>query len=39
MIEIYSNRLEVTNPGEPLVDTDRFLDTLQNLEMKYLHHL
>lgn len=27
MIEIYSNRLEVTNPGEPLVDTDRFLDT------------
>ncbi len=27
MIEIYANRLEVTNPGEPLVDTDRFLDT------------
>ncbi|SFP86340.1 ATP-binding protein [Hydrogenimonas thermophila] len=27
MIEIYSNRIEITNPGEPLVDTDRFLDT------------
>lgn len=27
MIEIYANRFEVTNPGEPLVDTDRFLDS------------
>ncbi|WP_187648127.1 ATP-binding protein [Nitrosophilus labii] len=27
MIEIYNNRIEITNPGEPLVDTDRFLDT------------
>lgn len=27
MIEIYSNRFEVTNPGEPLVDTERFLDS------------
>ena len=27
MIEIYDNRFEVTNPGEPLVDTERFLDT------------
>lgn len=27
MIEIFSNRFEVTNPGEPLVDTDRFLDS------------
>ncbi|MDC0933104.1 ATP-binding protein [Arcobacteraceae bacterium] len=27
MIEIFANRFEVTNPGEPLVDTDRFLDT------------
>lgn len=27
MIEIYANRFEVTNPGEPLVETDRFLDT------------
>jgi len=27
MVEIYANRFEVTNPGEPLVDTDRFLDT------------
>lgn len=27
MIEMFSNRFEVTNPGEPLVDTDRFLDS------------
>lgn len=27
MIEIFSNRFEVTNPGSPLVDTQRFLDS------------
>ncbi len=27
MVEIFDKRFEVTNPGEPLVDTDRFLDT------------
>ena len=27
MIEIFANRFEVTNPGIPLVDTDRFLDS------------
>jgi len=27
MIEIYDNRIEITNPGEPLVDTERFLDS------------
>ena len=27
MIEIYSDRFEVTNPGAPLIDTDRFLDS------------
>jgi ATP-dependent DNA helicase RecG len=26
MVEIFSDRLEVTNPGEPLVPTERFLD-------------
>lgn len=26
MVEIFSNRMEITNPGEPLVSTDRFLD-------------
>jgi len=25
MIEIYDNRIEITNPGEPLINTDRFL--------------
>lgn len=27
MVEIYDNRVEVTNPGVPLVDTRRFVDT------------
>ena len=27
MVEIFDNRIEITNPGEPLVDTHRFLDT------------
>jgi ATP-dependent DNA helicase RecG len=27
MIEIFDDRLEITNPGLPLIDTDRFLDS------------
>lgn len=27
MVEIFSNRMEITNPGLPLVTTDRFLDS------------
>jgi predicted HTH transcriptional regulator len=27
MIEVFERRLEITNPGDPLVDTQRFLDT------------
>ncbi|HMO85080.1 MAG TPA: ATP-binding protein [Lacipirellulaceae bacterium] len=27
MIEVFDSRLEITNPGEPLMDTQRFLDT------------
>jgi len=27
MVEIFENRIEITNPGEPLVDTQRFVDT------------
>ncbi len=27
MIEIFTNRMEITNPGVPLVKTDRFLDS------------
>jgi predicted HTH transcriptional regulator len=27
MIEIFEGRMEVTNPGEPLVSTDRFVDS------------
>ena len=26
MVEIFDNRIEITNPGDPLVDTQRFLD-------------
>jgi len=26
MIEIYENRIEITNPGKPLIDTQRFID-------------
>lgn len=26
MIELFENRLEITNPGKPLITTDRFLD-------------
>jgi predicted HTH transcriptional regulator len=27
MVEIFDDRIEITNPGEPLVDTSRFVDT------------
>ncbi len=27
MVEIFSDRVEITNPGTPLVDTQRFVDT------------
>ncbi|MEH6467003.1 MAG: ATP-binding protein, partial [Porticoccus sp.] len=27
MIEVFDERIEITNPGAPLVDTDRFLDS------------
>ena len=27
MIEVFDRRLEVSNPGEPLIDTERFLDS------------
>jgi predicted HTH transcriptional regulator len=27
MVEVFDGRLEITNPGIPLMDTDRFLDT------------
>lgn len=27
MVEVFDRRLEITNPGEPLVETQRFLDT------------
>jgi len=30
MVEIYENRVEITNPGEPLVPVERFIDGYQS---------
>lgn len=30
MVEIYSNRIEISNPGEPVVPVDRFIDGYQS---------
>tara|TARA_R110000782_G_scaffold45706_20_gene101424 strand:+ start:1926 stop:3332 length:1407 start_codon:yes stop_codon:yes gene_type:complete len=30
MIEVYSNRIEISNPGTPIVETDRFIDSYQS---------
>lgn len=30
MIEIYSDRVEISNPGEPIVDANRFIDGYQS---------
>jgi predicted HTH transcriptional regulator len=30
MIEIYTDRIEISNPGEPIVQTDRFIDGYQS---------
>ena len=30
MVEIYSDRMEITNPGRPFIPTDRFIDEYQS---------
>lgn len=30
MVEVYSNRVEISNPGEPIVPVDRFIDGYQS---------
>jgi len=30
MVELYSNRVEISNPGEPIVPVDRFIDGYQS---------
>jgi ATP-dependent DNA helicase RecG len=30
VIDIYSNRIEISNPGEPIVKTERFIDGYQS---------
>jgi predicted HTH transcriptional regulator len=27
MVEVFNDRIEITNPGTPVVDTNRFIDT------------
>jgi len=42
MVEIFSDRLEITNPGVPLVDINRFIDTppkSRNEKIAILMHL
>jgi ATP-dependent DNA helicase RecG len=30
MIEVYADRIEISNPGKPIIDTDRFIDEFQS---------
>ena len=30
MVEVYANRIEISNPGEPIVEVDRFIDGYQS---------
>ena len=30
MIEMYTDRVEISNPGKPIIDTDRFIDRYQS---------
>jgi predicted HTH transcriptional regulator len=39
MVEIFDDRIEITNPGEPLVDTERFVDTPPKLRNEGLASL
>lgn len=34
MIEVYSDRIEITNPGSPLIPTNRFVDAYQSRNEK-----
>jgi len=34
MIEIYDNRIEISNPGKPIITTDRFIDEYQSRNEK-----
>ncbi|WP_446425555.1 ATP-binding protein [Mailhella sp.] len=34
MIEIFSDRIEISNPGQPLIDTDRFIDEYKSRNEK-----
>jgi len=34
MIEIYDNRIEISNPGKPIITPDRFIDEYQSRNEK-----
>lgn len=36
MVEIFSDRVEITNPGEPLIPTNRFIDAVPKYRNEYL---
>ena len=38
-VEIYDDRIEVTNPGRPLLDVDRFIDENQSRNERFAHAL
>ena len=35
MVEVYADRLEISNPGEPLVPVDRFIDQYQSRNERF----
>jgi len=37
MIEVYNNRVEISNPGEPLVPVERFIDGYQSRNERLAH--
>ena len=39
MIEVFDSRIEITNPGSPLVDVDRFIDHAPVSRNEHLAHL
>lgn len=39
MVEIFDDRVEISNPGKPLVDTHRFVDALPESRNEALAHL
>lgn len=39
MVEVFDDRIEITNPGKPLIETDRFIDHIPESRNDKLAHL